>query len=467
MPMLRLQGLSLSYPDTHCFTDFSTTLEWGQHIGLIGDNGTGKSSLLAMLAGLMPVQSGHIIPEGELSIGHVPQHHSSTRSGGEQVMDALHRALAGQPELLLLDEPDNHLDSRHRQQLQRRLAAFAGTLLLVTHDDTLLEAVCDTLWIVRDGTIQVFHGSYGDYLAEQAMQRHALEARADALKQQQLAAHQALMKEQQRAAHARERGAKSIKEHKWATIKSPAKLERGTTTTGRKRAGLAEQRRELTQALEACRQPVLLTPRFHLPATAGSRGPVVQLRHAAVGHAHPVLDNIHLTLNEGERMQITGANGSGKSTLVRALYGETCLRLGGDWLTPAPRDIGYIDQQHANLDPTHTVLEALRARVPDWNPGRCRQHLADFLFRGERVVTNRVGELSGGERTRLALACLAARVPKLLILDEVTNHLDRTLRQHLTEILAPYPGTLILISHDTAFVKQLGITTAWSCDAPS
>ena len=461
MSMIRLQGLSLSFPHKTCFSDFSAHIHPGQRIGLVGDNGSGKSSLLAMLQGARVPDGGLIAGTEGLCIAYVAQilPDDEPASGGERVTQAVYRALAQQPDLLLLDEPSNHLDQRHRQQLLRRLQHFYGTLVLVTHDDELLKQVCDTLWIFDQEQIRVFSGCYSDYLAAQASLREQLEARARIIKQRSKGAHQALMKEQERASHARERGIRSIENRKWATIKSAAKLGRGNTTAGKMQASLNRERLELSEARAACRPDTSLTPHFYLSHAQHSADTVVQLSDGAVGYNAALQTNLNLSLHRGERLWLTGGNGSGKSTLLAALRGTDSLRLGGDWLCPRAQEIAYLDQHHATLDLTASVLDNLRQVVPYWIITDCRRHLADFMFRAEEAVHAAAGSLSGGERTRLALACIAARMPQLLLLDEVTNHLDRTLRQHVIDVLKNYPGTMILVSHDQSFIDAIGIDT--------
>ncbi|MBV8657370.1 MAG: ABC-F family ATP-binding cassette domain-containing protein [Burkholderiales bacterium] len=459
MPLIQLQGLGLAYPHKSCFSGFTASIDWGQRIAIVGDNGVGKSSLLRILHGSLAPSEGHVRTDDALGIGYVAQilDDASTLSGGQRVNRALSQALADAADLLLLDEPTNHLDADNRRSLTRMLAAYPGALVLVTHDEALMDQVCDTIWHVAQGRIEVFRGRYADFLAERALQRDALIKTLAATRRAQEAAHEALMQEQIRASHARERGAKSIQNRKWATIKSPTKLGRGSVTAGHKQAEIRAEQQALSDQMNALRPTEVITPRFQLSSSTREDRAVVQVTDGAIGFSAPLAQGIQLQLGYGERLALLGKNGCGKSTLARAIHGDTRLRLGGAWIVPAADESAYLDQHYADLDPRHTVLQALAARVPKWTETALRRHLSDFLFRRNSEVDTPISALSGGEKARLSLACIAASTPRLLILDELTNNLDRRLRQHVTEIVKGYPGTLLLISHDEAFLSQVGV----------
>ena len=183
---------------------------------------------------------------------------------------------------------------------------------------------------------------------------------------------------------------------------------------------------------------------------------MVQVSGASVGYEAPVLEGVAFALAAGERLALVGRNGCGKSTLARAILGDPAVWRSGDWMVPDPAAIGYLDQHYANLAWRDTALAAVERVTPIWSLSQRRHHLADFLLRGEQLVQTRVGELSGGERARLALACIASRVPDLLILDEITNNLDLRTLHHVVDVLREYPGAMILISHDDDFLAAIG-----------
>ena len=167
---------------------------------------------------------------------------------------------------------------------------------------------------------------------------------------------------------------------------------------------------------------------------------MIELQGISLAFPHKTcFSNFHAAMDWGQRIAIVGDNGSGKSTLARAILAAPRILRHGDWLTPDARAIGYLDQHYANLDPAHSVLQALKHVAPGWSTAQLRQHLSDFLFRHNIAVEAKVSTLSGGEKARLSLACIAARVPELLILDEVTNNLDLATRRHVIDVLRDFP----------------------------
>ncbi|WP_252088655.1 ATP-binding cassette domain-containing protein [Pseudomonas sp. MWU13-3659] len=466
MAMIELRGISLNHGRKTCFSDIDARIEWGQRIAIIGDNGSGKSSLLRLLQGSLAPSEGQVERHGGLRIGHVAQvlDGESSLSGGQRVNQALSQALALGPDLLLLDEPTNHLDAANRRSLSRMLEHFHGTLVLVTHDVALMNQTCDTLWHLHHGRLDVFNGSYADYMAERNLQRGVLDKRIGEMRRARDDAHDALMQEQARAANARKRGVKAIQNSKWATVRSPTKLGRGNTTAGRKQAQILQQQRDLGAQLAELRPEPVIVPRFHLPAASQGSRVLIQVRAGSVGYdTSPVLDGIDLQLASGERLALTGNNGSGKSTLARAILGDPRVWRTGDWLIPPPAQIGYIDQHYSTLPTGLSVQDALAQLVPAWSIEQLRTHLADFLFRDGDAVQTPVQSLSGGEKARLSLACIAACPPQLLILDEPTNNLDLRMRTHVLEVLTDYPNALLVISHDEDFLEGLGISRRFHC----
>ncbi|MDT9001052.1 ATP-binding cassette domain-containing protein [Paucibacter sp. APW11] len=466
MSTVHLQGLTLAHAGAAAplFENFSATIHPGQRIAIVGDNGSGKSTLLRLLAGEIAPSSGRLQRPSDWHSAYLPQQldEPAGLSGGERVLQRLRMLLAEAPDALLLDEPGNHLDATHRRWLLRELAYFPGTLLMVTHDLALSEALCDTVWALQPGgALRVFHGAWSDLLAEEALQRERLARQLDDLQRQREQTHQALMQSQRRAAQAREHGARSIEQRKWATIRSATKLGRGNSHGADQQAQLRAQRAAVLDELAALPRHEPLQPRFHLqPGSVRQGRALLQISQGSLAWAGttPLFDDLALSLMPGERLALVGENGSGKSSLALALATTLPpgLQRGGSWTLPT--SVARLDQQGQDLTPEATVLEQLSRCAPDWPLQQRRHHLAGFLFREQAAVERPVRLLSGGERMRLSLACLAASAPALLILDEPSNHLDHRTRQHLIEVLRGYPGALLLISHDEALLSRLGIT---------
>ena len=462
---IQFKNLSFSLTHKSCFSDFDGQILYGSRIAIIGSNGCGKSTLLKILLGRIQPTDGDIHLPKDLIVGYLPQVIESfdDLSGGQRLNSALTQALALNPSILMLDEPTNHLDRHNRQSLIRMLQAFAGTLIMVTHDVELLQATVDRIWHIEDGQIHVFSGCYDDYMREFGQERSAIETELDDLNRQKQKAHENLMKEQARAKSSRVRGEKHIQQRKWPTIVSDSKARNAQETSGRKKSAINHKRQELTERLSALRQPEIIQPRFNLTGVESNQT-LVTIRDGRVGYVdNPViLQDISLSIKACDRVAIQGNNGSGKSTLIKAVLGDTLVIKQGDWITPNSQDIGYLDQHYCTLSPDKTVLETISCLLPGRGYAEIRKHLNDFLFRKNEEVEAKVSTLSGGEKARLSLAQIAAFTPKLVILDEMTNNLDLTTRDHVIQVLKGYPGAMMVISHDPDFVTAIGVTDSYN-----
>ena len=458
---IQFESIGLSFPHKTCFADFTGQIPYGSRIAIMGRNGTGKSTLLKMLAGLQTAIDGCLDTPKVMRIGYVPQIIDAfdSLSGGQRFNKALSEALTLDPELLLLDEPTNHLDNHNRQSLMRMLRSFAGTLVMVTHDVELLRSSVDVLWHIDNGRVQVFIGCYDDYIREVAIQKNALETELFALSRQKRQAHDALMQEQSRAKKSRVRGEKHIQQRKWPTIVSQSKARNAQETSGRKKSAINQEKHEVTARLSELVIPEIIKPKFNLPGMQSNQT-LVTITDGQVGY-HPhhwILQNLRFSIQSQDRIALLGRNGSGKSTLIQAVLNEQSMTRIGDWILPKSDDIGYLDQHYATLSPDKTVMETIRCLWSKHADADIRKHLNDFLFRKNEEVTALVSSLSGGEKARLSLAQIAAKTPKLLILDEMTNNLDLETRAHVIEVLKYYPGALLVISHDTDFLEAIGAT---------
>ena len=461
---IQFKNLGLSFPHKICFSDFSGQILYGNRIAIIGSNGCGKSTLLKILQGLIEPINGEIYLPQDLTIGYLPQIIESFEdlSGGQRLNSALTQALINDPNLLLLDEPTNHLDNGNRCSLMRMLRTFSGTLIVVTHDVELLRNNMDTIWHIDNGQIHVFSGNYTDYQQEIAIKRDAIEQKLLMLGRQKKNIHESLMKEQTRAKNSRIRGEKHIKQRKWPTIRSATKVSNAVETSGLKQSALKHQKHNLIDELSELRMPEIIKPKFALNAIVRNQT-VVSIHNGQIGYNehHAVLWDINLNIGGNERVAILGDNGSGKSTLINAILGKSTLVTQGEWTTPHVKDIGYLDQHYTTLHPDKTVLDVITDALPNATYLEIRKHLNDFLFRKNEEVQTVAANLSGGEKARLSLAQIAAKMPKLLILDEMTNNLDSETRAHVIEVLRAYPGAVIVISHDIDFLKTINITTQY------
>ncbi len=456
-----LQNVGLHFPHKICFEGLTTQITYGSRIAIIGRNGSGKSTLLKMLQGLVEPSDGTIKVPDNIIFGYVPQivEDFDNISGGQRFNKALSSVLALDPNVLLLDEPTNHLDAGNRRSLMRMLRNFQGTLIIVSHDVELLRTCVDTLWHIDNGSVQIFSGNYDDYQRECGIAFNTTSKKLEALKKEKKNAREALQSEQERAAQSRQ-----ANKNEHDRVLKGAMQERGEKTAGKNKGNVNALKERIESELRRTRLPEVIKPKFSLTAAdLGSRA-IVSISDGVCGYEQSVLSDISVSIGSHERVVLMGDNGSGKSTLVKAILGDTSVSKSGNWFTPKRNDIGYLDQHYDNVDSKKTVLDNVLMYFSGHTHAEVRAYLNDFLFRKNEEVMALAGTLSGGEKVRLSLACIAAKTPKLLILDEITNNLDLETREHVIQVLKDYPGAMIIISHDEDFVRNVGVHTTYDID---
>ena len=352
-------------------------------------------------------------------------------SGGWRRRVWLARVLVARPDVLLLDEPTNHLDMGAIIWLENLLNNFAGAVVFVTHDRAFLEKVANRIWELDRGRLLDVKSDYRRFLRTREEAQHA-EAEAQARFDKKLA-----------------------EEEIW--IRQGIKARR-TRNEGRVRA-LKAMRAERAARIE--RQG-----KANLQLDAGERSgrQVIVAENLSFAHAGgaPLVQDFSDIIERGEKIGLVGANGAGKTTLLRLLLGEL-PPTAGRLKHGTKLEVAYFDQLRAQLDPEETLRDSVGAGRDYIETNGQRKHIAaylqDFLFPPERWRTP-VGALSGGERARLLLARLFAQPANVLVLDEPTNDLDIETLELLEEVLADYPGTVLLVSHDRAFLDAV-VTRLW------
>ncbi len=336
-------------------------------------------------------------------------------SGGWRMRVALAALLFSQPELLLLDEPSNHLDLEATLWLENFLTSYQATILVISHERDLLNNVVDHILHLQGGKTTLYPGGY-DAFEKQRAERQAQMA---ASREKQLAQREKLQ------AFVDRWGAKahSAKQAQ-SRVKALSRME------------------PIAAAIE---DPSLS---FHFPSPAELKPPLITLDNAAVGYGdNIILSGLNLRLDPDDRTALLGRNGNGKTTLARLLASQLAPK-NGAMNKSGKLTVGYFTQyQVEELDTTDTPLEHMTRLMKDAKPGAVRSQLGRFGFSGDKA-TMKVGKLSGGERARLALALITRDAPHLLILDEPTNHLDVDAREALVHALNEYSGAVILVSHD-------------------
>ena len=444
--------MTVRRPDRPLFEDLSLTVADGDRVGVVGINGTGKSTLLRVVAGIDVPEAGRVrrgrgtrvgyldqepvLPAGpvraavrpgwegdaalqRLGLGGALDAATSTLSGGQVKRVALAAVLAQPAELLVLDEPTNHLDLGAVAWLEQWLLAYRGGLVLVTHDRHLLDRVSTRMLELDRGHSYVHEGGYTSYLLARS-EREERAAGADAVRRNLARRELAWLR---RGAPARSRKPK-------ARIEAATRLVEG-------RPEAAARGTEMALAYG--------TPRL---------GDKVIECHA-VGYRYPtgeVLHGVDLDLDPRERLGLVGANGTGKSTLLDLLARRKQPTAGRIEFGPTAV-VGYYDQGAAELDPRARVRELVAG--PGRVPGTPEDvALMDRFWFGGELPYARVGTLSGGERRRLQMLLVLAGRPNVLLLDEPTNDLDLDTLRILEDFFEDWPGALVVVSHDRTFLER-------------
>jgi ATP-binding cassette subfamily F protein 3 len=513
MSVVVAERISKPYEPYDIFWDVSCSVARGDRIALVGRNGTGKTTLLNILAGLDAPTGGRVtrsrglrigfLPQGAslegdgtlwqammaafatlremetqlheleiemadpdragvalqayaplrdrfeqmggytyrdrakhvlMGLGFPPEEHQiplGHLSGGQKTRAYLAKLLLESPDLMLLDEPTNHLDLQAIEWLEGYLNSWEGTVILVAHDRYFLDRVVRKVWELAFGQLEVYNGNYSHYV-QQRTERY-----------------------ERRLKEYRAQQAFIAKEEDF--IRRYMAGQRTRQAQGRlKRL----ERFKRDKALDLPREEHTIKLQFQEPLRSGDR--VVWSQDLVVGYErdHPLFRCPDLDLRRGECVALLGPNGSGKTTLLGTVLGAV-PPLAGRARLGASLKIGYFAQVHTDLRPEKTVLDTI-LEVKDLPLGEARSFLARFMFTGDDVFKT-IGELSGGERSRVALAKLVLQRANFLLLDEPTNHLDIPSQEVLEEVLDGFSGTILLVTHDRYLVDRLA-TQLWIID---
>ena len=507
-PMISFSNISKQYGKQLIFVDASFQLNPGEKVGLVGPNGAGKTTLFRMVVGEESADDGEVSVPKKTTIGYFRQdveemkgrsvideaiagsgrvgdlHHEledlqkaledparagemdrildrfgevqeeydhlggytleaqarevlhglgftdaqidgdvGALSGGWKMRVALARVLLGRPDVLLMDEPTNHLDIESIIWLERFLKNYPGALLMTSHDREFMNRIVSRIAEIDAGEITAYTGNYDFYERERAI-REANQQAAFARQQAMLA------KEQRFIDRFRTHAAKAAQVQ--SRIKALDKIEK----------------------LELHKKRQVVKFEFRTPPRSGDQVAVIEGIHKSYG-PRTIYDDFSMTIRRGERWAVMGRNGAGKTTLLKMIAGATTPDAGRIELG-ASLNMGYFAQQSLDvLDGDLTVIEQLQKDFPHDTLGSLRTLAGAFQFSGEDV-DKRIRALSGGEKSRLAMARMLYNPPNFLVLDEPTNHLDLATKEMLVDALKEFEGTMIFVSHDRMFLRGLG-----------
>jgi len=351
-------------------------------------------------------------------------------SGGQRTRSLLARLLLEDPELLLLDEPTNHLDLVAVEWLESFLQNFKGGLVVVSHDRYFLDTVSNRTWEMAFGVLETYRGNYSAY-ARQRGERY-------------------------------QRRLKEWQEQQEYIAKTEDFIRRHIAGQRTKEAQGRRTRLQRFMRDEAIAKPQRheeIRVRLSPPKRSGDI--VLDFSDVEIGYEpeRPILRMPDMELRRGMRVAVVGPNGAGKTTLMRSILGDLAT-LAGKIKTGTVVEMGYLSQDHDYLDKGADLVDTVRRIRPDMSIEETRTLLGSFLFKGDEVFKP-IGELSGGQRSRLALVRLAVQEVNVLVLDEPTNHLDIASQEVLEDVLANFDGTFLLVSHDRYLVQALA-THVWA-----
>lgn len=509
MILLQAAHISKSFGAHQVLAGVNFTLQEGERAGIVGANGAGKSTLIKIITGSLAPDEGEIIKARDLSISYLAQNDGleseqtiwqemlsvfshlldiekqlrhmekcmgdpsltadgnayrqlladydslstifenkggfeyeanirgvlnglkfrntdfntpvNTLSSGQKTRLALARCLLGSPDLLVLDEPTNYLDMDNLTWLEQYLQAYRGTVLIVSHDRYFLDALVGVIYELDSAGLICFNGNYTSFVRQKS-EMVELQLKAYKKQQEYISRTEEFIR--------RNMAAKDTTKRAQSRLKALEKMERLTKPSKERSVSVS----------------------FDITRPSGQK--VCQASRLAIGYPGLVLaQEIDFEIYRGERVVLIGPNGIGKSTLLKTMAGllspvEGNVRIG------TLVQIGYYEQEHQGLNHDQSVLQELWDRYPLINELEIRKMLGGFLFSGDDVNKN-VADLSGGEKSRLALAALMLQKANFLLMDEPTNHLDLSGKEALEDALAGYPGTIFFVSHDRYFINKI------------
>ncbi|MBV7538661.1 ATP-binding cassette domain-containing protein [Duganella sp. sic0402] len=516
---LTLEGVSFTLADGRVlFQDLYEVFDQ-RCTGLVGRNGVGKSVLARLLAGELAPSSGRITraggvhylrqqvaPQGTVAalagvqlalealariengsadaadfdaVGdrwdmrerlqseldrcgllHVhPETPAAELSGGEAMRVALIAAWLSGADMLILDEPSNHLDRANRDALLAQLRRWPGGLLVISHDRELLEQMERIVELSPHG-LRSYGGGYSFYAECKRIEQDSAQRQFEQRKLERRRETQTMREQQERQERRLAKGASDGRAANQAKILLGGQKNRAQATAGKLRQQHAAQQEQLSQQVREAAQQIALPAAIAMHALAGpqaARQRLAELEAVVLPYVPPSTRAISLTITGPQRIGVIGPNGSGKSTLLKLLDGQLAPLSGR---CEVRARTAYLDQQLNSLTPQRSAIQHLLAANRVAGEATLRTHLAQMGLDAQ-VAAAPVGTLSGGERLKVALACsLYAHPPaQLLLLDEPSNHLDLASLEALEMMLGQYRGALVVVSHDQAFMQALNLTS--------
>ncbi len=506
--MLEIKDLSHGFGDRELYKNVNIRINKGEKIGLVGTNGSGKSTLINILNGNLISDKGSLVWEKKHKVGYLDQYAKidpsltiyeyleqafddikkveeeynainekfataspdefdelskkatslfeyldehdfysidstikkvasglgvvdlgldtkiENLSGGQRAKVILSKLLLSQPDLIILDEPTNFLDTKHIEWLETYLKNFDGTFLIVSHDTHFLDAVCNTIWSVEYLTINRYNGNYTQFLKQKA--------------EREILTEKSIIKQEQKI----------------------QKLEDYIAKNGVRAATArqAQSRAKQLSKIERIEKPETPpTPKYRFKFTPLVAKTLIEVKNLSVGYYYPLLKDINLTVDNNEKIRVTGFNGLGKSTFLKTIIGEIPA-LAGSVSKHHLLNIGYFAQDISWEQDNLTPIEELHAEFPKMEDKQIRACLAQSGV-PSKLQMQPLKSLSGGEQTKVKLCKFILQPFNMLVLDEPTNHLDTIAKNSLARAVNDFNGTVIFVSHEEDFANQIEYRT--------
>ncbi|SER35593.1 macrolide transport system ATP-binding/permease protein [Gracilibacillus ureilyticus] len=444
--LLQVKQLVISVPSRTLVEVDSLEVHEGDRIGLVGKNGTGKTTFLHVIAGQMEPEQGDIISYTKMELLPQLKQQQGNKSGGEVTQQYIQQSFSNQTGLLLADEPTTHLDAKHIEWVEQIIKKWQGAFIVVSHDRAFLDAVCTKIWEVNSGTIREYQGNYQAYQNQKQQELHQQEQAYENYQTKKQQLERALALKEQKANRATKKPAQ--------TSRSEAKITGAKPYFAKKQKKLQQTAKAIEtrlEKIEKVEKPYTEKPlQMDLPKQEKIKDRnLIQIRQLSAKVGNKILwKDANALIKGGDKVAVIGENGSGKTTFIRKI-----IENGPEIAISSACQIAYFNQDLSLLHLNKSIIENVR-ETSTYDETLIRTVLARLHFFKEDVY-KKIDILSGGERVKVALAKLFLSESNTLILDEPTNFLDVEAMEALEKLLTDYEGTLIFVSHDRRFVEKI------------
>lgn len=443
--MLRISNLSYSYQTKTVFENVNLVLPSQEVVAIIGDNGTGKTTLLKLIAGELRPDDGAIKLVGKVEFLHQTQEGLDNKSGGEKTQIRLAEILRENPQILLLDEPTNNLDMESKRWLLGNLRRYHGLVLLVSHDRDFINQIAERIVYLHDGKIESFAGNYADFQEIMEQRRHLQALNYESIQKEKRKLRAQLQVTYNQAHKSNRRSYNKIDDE--SKLRYNGKRMGAQNSAGKI---LRATKSKLEQLGEAEKVETRKTYAAELNSNLTYQRKLLIATNLTKSFGRKTLfDKLNFEIWSGERVRVTGRNGAGKSTLFRIIMGEERADQ-GEIKIAGGISVGYISQDLVGLE----VKESFARQNQDFDKTRIYQ-VAATMDLDPAAIEKPVQELSRGQQTKLMILKLILKPLDLVILDEITNHLDIRARENIERALQSYNGAIMLATHDESFAQAI------------